>query len=557
MTEKALIKSALMHEMPDLQNFQPKMIKRSGKTKKALLIAAIIILCFVLCAFAVVRIVRLFSASGDKIDMGFEGAEVAGTELLLYVNYNSYGQDFEIGRDITVATDPNFENVLRPRSCTPNGSLYTYKYDIDEAVDTVYVAPPVLYVPKTIEPYCVPLYSDEDGEWFSISDVRTTKAGAGMYAVTVEIEPFDNTLPRFPKLDIGDGTVGITARSTSHNFNADFMFDYSVFSFTVYAEDEERLNEMLKTASIVVEDALVIVEAKDVLFSTNITKLDVELTDYVAPPPDENPSHENGASVTDDIEYTMSAGDFYAGDMYDGFSDVLERILAATDVYLGGDILGSGYGRALIRANDAEKAELLEIISRIDGTQFEETEGAGGGTGRLFFEDGGGMQSVLFGVGEDGCWGASVDLYDSIAMSSYLFAGVLDLGDYTEPSIKTYMAEAESFDLAGINGWIQAVRLDNTDRDYCALVRNLDAGDAYYVNKLATAALLSLLEKTPGLEGEYEGTEDYSFNQEVTVGGNTYLVDTNSGIYSLGDTLYRITAETPLRRLQMYLGIAG
>jgi hypothetical protein len=142
-------------------------------------------------------------------------------------------------------------------------------------------------------------------------------------------------------------------------------------------------------------------------------------------------------------------------------------------------------------------------------------------------------------------------------MSSYLFAGVLDLGDYTEPSIKTYMAEAESFDLAGINGWIQAVRLDNTDRDYCALVRNLDAGDAYYVNKLATAALLSLLEKTPGLEGEYEGTEDYSFNQEVTVGGNTYLVDTNSGIYSLGDTLYRITAETPLRRLQMYLGIAG
>ena len=33
-----------------------------------------------------------------------------------------------------------------------------------------------------------------------------------------------------------------------------------------------------KTASIVVEDALVIVEAKDVLFSTVITKLDVELT---------------------------------------------------------------------------------------------------------------------------------------------------------------------------------------------------------------------------------------------------------------------------------------
>ena len=87
------------------------MIKRSGKTKKALLIAAIIILCFVLCAFAVVQIVRLFSDSGDKIDMRFEGAEVIGTELLLYVNYNSYGQDFEIGRDITVAADPNFENI--------------------------------------------------------------------------------------------------------------------------------------------------------------------------------------------------------------------------------------------------------------------------------------------------------------------------------------------------------------------------------------------------------------------------------------------------------------
>ena len=45
----------------------------------------------------------------------------------------------------------------------------------------------------------------------------------------------------------------------------------------------------------------------------------------MSPPPDENPSHENGASVTDDIKYTMSAGDFYAGDMYDGFSDVLRE----------------------------------------------------------------------------------------------------------------------------------------------------------------------------------------------------------------------------------------
>ena len=119
------------------------------------------------------------------------------------------------------------------------------------------------------------------------------------------------------------------------------------------------------------------------------------------------------------------------------------------------------------------------------------------------------------------------------------------------------MAEAESFDLAGINGWIQELLLGDTDRDYCALVRNLNTGDAYYVNKLATAALRTLLEKTPGLDGEYEGTEDYSFNQEVTVGGNTYLIDTNSGIYSLGDALYRINAEFPLRRLQMYLGIAG
>lgn len=555
MTEKALIKSALMHEMPDLQNFQPKMINRSSKTKKVLLIAAVVIICLVLCAFAIVQIVRLFSDSGDKIDMGFEGAEVVGTELLLYVNYNSYGQDFEIGRDITVAADPDFENVLRPCSCTPNGSLYTYRYGIDEAVNTIYVAPPVLYVPKTIEPYYVPLYSDEDGGWFSISDVRTKKAGAGVFSVTVEIEPFDNTLPRFPKLDFGDGT-SITARSTSHNFNSDFMFGDAKFIFTVYADDEERLNEILKTASIVVEDALVSVEAKDVLFSTNITKLDVELSDYVEPPPDKTPSNENGASVTDN-EYTMSAGDFYVGDMYDGFSDVLERILAATDVYLGGDFLGSEYGQVLIRANDAEKAELLEIISRIDGTQFEETEVGTGGTGRLFFEDGDGIQSVLFGVGEDGGWGASVPLYDSIAMSSYLFAGVLDLGDYTEPSIKTYMAEAESFDLAGINSWTQELRLDSTDRDYCALVRNSSTGDEYYVNKLVTATLLTLLEETPELEGEYEGTEEYSFNWEVAVGGNTYLVDTNTGIYSLGDTLYRITAESPLSRLHMYLGISG
>jgi hypothetical protein len=72
---------------------------------------------------------------------------------------------------------------------------------------------------------------------------------------------------------------------------------------------------------------------------------------------------------------------------------------------------------------------------------------------------------------------------------------------------------------------------------------------------MVTAALLTLLEKTPELEGKYEGTEEYSFNREVTVGGNTYLVDANSGIYSLGDALYRITAEYPLSRLQMYLGI--
>ena len=72
MTEKALIKSALMHEMPDLQNFQPKMIKRSGKTKKALLIAAIIILCFVLCALPLYGSSG-YSAPAETKSMGFEG----------------------------------------------------------------------------------------------------------------------------------------------------------------------------------------------------------------------------------------------------------------------------------------------------------------------------------------------------------------------------------------------------------------------------------------------------------------------------------------------------
>ena len=249
------------------------------KTKKIYLVVGIVSLFLLACAFTIRPVVRLVSARNNKVDVSYVGATVEEGKLVVYVNYEGYGEHFEIAKDITVATDRQFTNTLRIAGCVPKEEYYEYTFrDIIKDTDTIYIAPPVLYVPIEINAASIPLTTGsvletEDGNsWFTISTITVGDAVNGICPVSAMIIPNGDFLPRFPRIIVGEKTFGGIVSSI---FDDNAVLSSGEFIIYVEANTSEEASTMLMDATLMLDQALLRVYAKDAVFSSNIKSLNV------------------------------------------------------------------------------------------------------------------------------------------------------------------------------------------------------------------------------------------------------------------------------------------
>lgn len=213
-------------------------------------------------------------------------AKASGETLTLTVDYTDYGTGFEIGQDIRVYTDSALTNELSKIRCTPENGNYNYEFEWGGDVDTIYITPPVLYIPTEIDKEVFPLSADmasspvdmseEPDEWFSISDISVDEYSDGVYSVAVSIIPNNDELPRFPMLVIDGESIG---GMSSLNFDEGGCFSSGEFVFYVPCDDIELLKAQLSAAYIEIEDSLSVARASDLSLTSSVKALRVVIAD--------------------------------------------------------------------------------------------------------------------------------------------------------------------------------------------------------------------------------------------------------------------------------------
>lgn len=212
-------------------------------------------------------------------------AKASGETLTLTVDYTDYGTGFEIGQDIRVYTDSALTNELSKIRCTPENGNYNYEFEWGGDVDTIYITPPVLYIPTEIDKEVFPLSADmasspvdmseEPDEWFSISDISVDEYSDGVYSVAVSIIPNNDELPRFPMLVVGEERIG---GMSSLDFD-EGGFSSGEFVFYVPCDDIELLRAQLSAAYIEIEDSLSVARASDLSLTSSVKSLRVVIAD--------------------------------------------------------------------------------------------------------------------------------------------------------------------------------------------------------------------------------------------------------------------------------------
>lgn len=224
------------------------------RLRLALLLAALLAAMVMMLAFA-----RLYGFSLAGPSGILPGLDPAGADALvgaphggedtvtLTVNFESYGDFFEIGRDLIAATDPMLENRLRLERCVPEGSLYTYTFRTDTPVEKLYVAPPILYFPREIEPVTTALH--EESAFFSAEIARLTEQETGTEAELL-VRGEREWLPRTLTLTIGGQSWENTSSEAA--FDEELYFTDGYFTFVLPFSAEElasRLDEARLTVT--------------------------------------------------------------------------------------------------------------------------------------------------------------------------------------------------------------------------------------------------------------------------------------------------------------------
>ena len=259
--------------LPDTRLPIKEMVRRrhAQKLLLKLLIAALMLL---LCAFAIIPNFGFISTEGDEIDVSYpQGARQEAQSLTIVVDYESYGEGFEIIKHMTVAVDPDFKNILDRIDTSAENGLYRYTYEAPAEISQVYISPPVIYTPVPIEPEYYPLISEtsqktDTEKWFTVEEVVLNGISCqdplpeyfstdensydGEIAVTVQGDGSGN-IPRLPKLVIDGREYGSTS---TVQFDEEANFGKAVFTFPLPSELYNLTSQQLSSARILVSEAM-------------------------------------------------------------------------------------------------------------------------------------------------------------------------------------------------------------------------------------------------------------------------------------------------------------
>ena len=209
-----------------------------------------------------------------------ESSPVQGNTLTLYAVYESNADFFEIGKDIIVSTDKAFSHLLRMRSCIPDNEQdrYVYTFEWNEPVNSVFVKPPIIYIPVDIKMVSASISAGStvmtsDGKpWFTITEVTVNDSNVGSYTVVIIFAPIAEDLPRFPEIVARERTFG---GITQHNFDENNVFNLGEISFDVSAVDVNEVNAMLEEATLNISHALIRTQPESMVVTSNIDALEI------------------------------------------------------------------------------------------------------------------------------------------------------------------------------------------------------------------------------------------------------------------------------------------
>ena len=236
--------------------------------KKRLIILSSAALCMFVLFSAFTALPRIWLGE-DQGEITFGAAVSDGGTLTLYADYDLYGRDFEIARDIALSPDEGFSSTFRLISCLPQeDGTYKYTFETGGPVDRVFVAPPILYIPRDIPEVTAGLAGDEvpvtvgSETWFTVTSVEIGQPEDGRQTVRLLIEGTDSSLiPRLPRLSYNgeafDGT-------SSLSFDKDMGFTGGEFVFQLPAPDGGAMTA--EGMTLTVGSALERVEASSAAF---------------------------------------------------------------------------------------------------------------------------------------------------------------------------------------------------------------------------------------------------------------------------------------------------
>ena len=224
------------------------------------------------------------------LELSIASTTIGENTLSLHLDFESYGEHFEVVRPISIAADRGFEQPFAfiGSDILENGQhVYTFAYNGN--AHEIYVKPPVIYIPTEVETVSIPAAlnatmqyavsaTSEDrtrDTWFSISSIDVDVLERGLYQVSVEITPHTADFPRFPILATKDTSYEGTISLGLDEYG---VFDRGAFLFWIPANSADEVTAILNDASITVKEAFIRAVAYDAIRQTTSSKYDGEPT---------------------------------------------------------------------------------------------------------------------------------------------------------------------------------------------------------------------------------------------------------------------------------------
>ncbi len=199
--------------------------------------------------------------SNTATEISYSKAIQDNGTLSLSLDYSN-DNDIEVIQDIIVSTDEEFNSPLPLISSRRKSNTSSYLFESLDTIDKIYVKAPVLYSLVDITPTKISLYQNQteksnNSDWITIGSISISPYDSGIYSVNILFTVNNNTIPRLPRLNLGQENIGGISAVTFTE-NGDFKSGNLIYKCP--ADTEESLYELLEHASLTVEKALTKVE---------------------------------------------------------------------------------------------------------------------------------------------------------------------------------------------------------------------------------------------------------------------------------------------------------